>query len=120
MEKKEVEYFREILLEQLKMLLGKADESVSDLMMLSDDSADPLDHTSNDMARGYTLRMRDRENRLIGKIHQALRNIEDGSYGICEMCEEEIGIERLKVRPVARYCIQCKQKNEAYEKTYGL
>ncbi len=119
MEKENLEFFRGILQDQLGRLLGKAGETVSDLMVLSNDTADPLDHASNDIARGYTLRMRDRESRLIGKIRQALKNIEAGNYGICEMCEEEISIERLKARPVARYCIQCKQKIEAHEKTYG-
>jgi DnaK suppressor protein len=120
MEKDDLLYFKNTLQEQLEVLLGKAGETVSDLMVLSNDTADPLDHASNDIARGYTLRMRDRESRLIVKIRQALKNIEEGEYGICEMCEEDIGIERLKARPVARYCIQCKQKVEAQEKTYGL
>lgn len=120
MEKENLEFFKAMLEEQLNTLLGKAGETVSDLMVLSNDTADPLDHASNDMARGYTLRMRDRESRLIAKIRQALKNIEERHYGICEMCEEEISVERLKARPVARYCIHCKQKIEAHEKTYGL
>ncbi|MGE0084458.1 MAG: RNA polymerase-binding protein DksA [Desulfococcaceae bacterium] len=119
MEKENLDFFKTVLQEQLDTLLGKIGATVSDLLVLSNDTADPLDHAANDMARGYTLRMRDRESRLIEKIRQALRKIEDGNYGICEMCEEEISVERLKARPVARYCIQCKQKIETYEKTYG-
>ena len=60
--------------------------------------------------------MRDRERKLLGKIDEAVARIEDGSYGRCEECGGEIGIERLKARPVTTFCIDCKSSQEAREK----
>jgi DnaK suppressor protein len=66
------------------------------------------------------LRIRDRERTLIGKIREALERIEDGTYGICEECGEEITAERLKARPVTTLCIECKKRQETEEKVKGL
>ncbi len=81
--------------------------------------ADPLDRATEERSRNDRMRMRDRESRLIVKIRKALLAIEDGSYGICEECEEPIGIERLKARPVTSYCITCKTRQEALERVIG-
>jgi DnaK suppressor protein len=80
-----------------------------------DEIGDFLDMATSESSRSYLLRIRDRENRLIKKIRQALRDMEDGNYGYCQQCDEEIAIERLKARPVARFCIHCKTKMEAQE-----
>jgi DnaK suppressor protein len=66
------------------------------------------------------LRIRDRERKLIGKIKEALERIEQGTYGICEDCGEEISTERLKARPVTTLCIDCKKTQETEEKVKGL
>jgi DnaK suppressor protein len=66
------------------------------------------------------LRIRDREHKLIKKIKKALDRIENGTFGICESCGEEISIKRLKARPVTSQCIECKSKEEALEKALGL
>ena len=68
------------------------------------------------MNTAFKFRIRDRENKLIKKIKLALNKIEEGEYGICEMCEEDISFERLKARPVAALCIDCKIKLENEEK----
>jgi DnaK suppressor protein len=62
------------------------------------------------------LRIRDRERKLIFKIQEALTRIDEGTFGICEECGEEIGIERLKARPVTTLCIECKSSQEVEEK----
>jgi DnaK suppressor protein len=62
------------------------------------------------------LRIRDRERRLINKIKEALERIENGTFGICEMCEEDISEARLKARPVTTLCIDCKIEQEKNEK----
>lgn len=116
MEKKDLEYFRKLLNEQLHDLITKADDTVTDLLTFSDSSADLVDRASMDLDRNFNLRIRDRESKLIRKIRQALESIEDGSYGICEMCGEDISIARLEARPVTTYCIQCKTKKEAMER----
>ena len=65
--------------------------------------------------RDFAIRMRDRESKLIRKIKEALGRIENGSYGICEMCEQQIAVARLKARPVASLCIDCKRVLETLE-----
>ncbi|MGD9124084.1 MAG: TraR/DksA C4-type zinc finger protein, partial [Desulfarculaceae bacterium] len=69
--------------------------------------------------RNFLLRIRDRERKLISKIQDALARIDDGTYGICEVCGEDISSERLKARPVTTLCINCKKRQEAQEKARG-
>jgi DnaK suppressor protein len=66
--------------------------------------------------RSFTLRIRDRERKLIAKIEEALRRLEEGSYGVCEECGEKIGAARLKARPVTTLCIDCKSVQEVAER----
>lgn len=110
------EFFKTLLAGQLEELQRKADGTVSDLLLLSVHSADLLDSSAMDADRSFTLRIRDRESKLINKIKAALDRIEDGEYGECEMCGEDIGIARLRARPVTTYCIRCKTKLENQEK----
>ena len=81
--------------------------------------ADPADRATAESDRAFTLRIRDRERRLIRKIQSALQRIDDGTYGICDECGEEIAIPRLKARPVTRLCINCKAKQEEDEHLRG-
>jgi DnaK suppressor protein len=115
----DIEYFKDLLSRQLDELLLRAERTVAELIRNGDLSADILDQASSDIGRNYTLRICDRESRLIRKIKTALTKIEDGTFGICEYCDEEIAIERLKARPVTAYCIRCKTKLEAFEKVSG-
>ena len=115
----DIEYFKDLLSSQLDELLARAEKTVAELIRNGDLSADIIDQASSDIGRNYTLRICDRESRLIGKIKTALAKIEDGTFGICESCDEEIGVERLKARPVTAYCIRCKTKMEAFEKVSG-
>ena len=115
----EIEYFKELLSRQLDELLLRAEKTVAQLVRDDDLSADIVDQAASDIDRNYTLRTCDRESRLIGKIKTALAKIEEGTFGICESCDEQIGIERLKARPVTAYCIRCKTQMEAFEKVSG-
>jgi len=119
MKNHDLDYFRGILTQTLNDLLSKGDETVSLLSETAMDSADLLDQAAQEADRSFRLRMRDRENKLIRKIKRSLTKIEEGTFGICEMCGEEISIKRLKARPVATYCISCKNKMEAMEKAVG-
>lgn len=113
----DIYFFKQLLNEQLDTLLGQADTVVHDLIEKEyETSPDPLDRASFELERGTMLRIRDRESKLIRKIQKSLENLENGSFGICEMCEKEIAIERLKARPVTTYCITCKTKMEALER----
>ena len=111
-----IQYFKELLLNQMEELLDKADLAVLEALSADSQNSDPLDVASENMNTAFKFRIRDRENKLIKKIKIALSKIESGEYGICEVCEEEISFERLKARPVAALCIDCKIKLEKEEK----
>ncbi len=113
----EIMAFRDLLENQLMELERRAGGTLSDLLLQSIGAADLLDLTTMESDRSFTLRIRDRERRLIRKIKAALRRIEEGTYGECEECGEDISPARLQARPVASYCIRCKTKLEALEKT---
>ena len=120
MNKEELEYIENLLKRQLVALMNDADHTVQSLLDVTDNIPDILDRASFESERSTLLRIRDRESYLIRKIKEALDRIEDGTFGICELCEREISIERLKVRPVTTYCIKCKTKLEQMEKASGF
>jgi len=119
MEQKDLDYFKDLLTGWLDELLSQADYTVMGLRDADGNLSDPLDRAVYDSERSYTLRMRDRESILIKKIKGSLEDIQDKSYGMCEDCGNDIAIERLKARPVARRCIGCKTKQEQVEKLIG-
>ena len=119
MEKKDLELFRHILTQWMEELLGQADNTFEGLLDSRENLPDPLDRASAASDRNWTLRIRDRESMLINKIRQSLEDIENGEYGICEDCGEDISIERLNARPVTSLCIGCKTKRESMEKLTG-
>ena len=100
-------------------LLANARITVSGLIVPVETAPDPLDRAVADRDRGMIERIRSRESRLIAKIQAALERIEDGSYGICERCGEEIAVGRLLARPVAALCITCKSELERAERLAG-
>ena len=120
MDKKNLEYFKNYLSDRLKELLSQADDTVSDMTDPSDNFPDPTDRASLEADRNFMLRIRDRESKLIKKIKKALDRIENGTFGICESCGEDISVKRLKARPVTTQCIECKTKEEAMEKALGI
>lgn len=113
-------YFKATLIQQLESLLTAAEKTVGLLVQSDGQTADPLDRAALDNERNYTFRIRDRESHLIRKIKTTLEKIEDGSFGICDQCGDEIALARLKARPVTSYCIQCKTQMEAFEKVSGF
>ena len=120
MKKKDIEYFRKFLEKRLEELLSHADNTVSGMTTPKENFPDPTDRASLEADRNFMLRIRDRENKLIKKIKKALDRIETGSFGVCEKCGEDISVKRLKARPVTTLCIDCKTKEEAFEKALGL
>jgi DnaK suppressor protein len=109
---KELDYLKKILINQLDSLLKQGGETVSGVRSQEGQFSDPLDRASYDEAQGNMLRIRDRESRLINKIRNALYCMDEGSYGICEQCGEDISFKRLEARPVTTKCIQCKTEEE--------
>ena len=120
MKKKDIEFFKQLLEERLNDLLDQADDTVSGMTVPKENFPDPTDRASHEAERNFMLRIRDREHKLIKKIKEALNRIENGTFGSCEQCGEDITIKRLKVRPVTTQCIDCKTKEEALEKALGL
>jgi DnaK suppressor protein len=120
MKKKDVEYFKKLLTQRLQTLLAEASDTVSGMTDEKATFPDPTDRASMESDRNFMLRIRDRERKLIGKIREALDRIDNGTYGICDSCGEDISIKRLKARPVTTQCIQCKTKEEAKEDALGI
>ena len=120
LKKKQLNYFKKLLNQRLDDLIIEASRTVSGMSDLKENMPDPADRATLESDRNFTLRIRDRERRLIGKIKEALERIENGTYGICESCEEDISEKRLKARPVTTLCIDCKTKQEDEEKLKGL
>ncbi|MEA3428931.1 MAG: RNA polymerase-binding protein DksA [Thermodesulfobacteriota bacterium] len=120
MKKKDVQYFKELLTRRLEELLSHGDDTVLGMTTPKENFPDPTDRASLESDRNFMLRIRDRENKLIKKIKKALARIDNGTFGICEKCGEDISINRLKARPVTTQCIECKTKEEALEKALGL
>ncbi len=120
MKKERLEHFRALLNNKLEELLAEAGKTVSGMSSTkSDNFPDPTDRASLETDRNFLLRVRDRERKLIAKVQEALKRIDDGSYGICEVCGEDISEKRLEARPVTTSCIECKKEEEEHEKHFG-
>ncbi len=116
MDQNKQEYFKGVLQEEMRLLLEEAGKTVSEMTADNTNFPDPNDRATQESDRNFELRIRDRERRLLNKIREALERIEEGSFGVCELCGEEISEARLKARPVTTLCIDCKMEEERKEK----
>ena len=114
------EFFKELLIQRLDDLIAEANKTVSGFAAFKDVCPDFLDQASMESDADFSLRLKERESRLMKKIRRAVEKLEEGDFGVCEKCGREISEERLKVRPMAALCIKCKKKQEAIEKIKGL
>jgi DnaK suppressor protein len=119
MEAKDIQFFRDMLNSMLGDILQKGQATIDDMTETVEVYADPADRATAESDRAFTLRLRDRERKLIKKIQQALTRIEEGEFGICVECGDEIGTARLKARPMTTLCINCKSKQEEDEMVRG-
>ena len=110
-----IEYFRDQLTQRLGELLAEVNKPVKDSTDLNQNLPDPNDRATAESDMNFTLRIRERETKLMIKLQEALKRIENGTYGICEECEEEISEARLKARPMTILCIDCKREQEIPE-----
>lgn len=107
-------------LEALKEEISSdVEQTLTDMTHQDGNIPDPNDRATVESDRSFELRIRGRERKLMDKVEQALNRIEEGTYGICEGCGEDISVKRLKARPVATYCIDCKTQQEQREKAQG-
>lgn len=116
MEAELLAWFKKNLNQQLEELLAKADSTIEGMGSAVTNFPDPTDRALYESSQTRDLRIREREKKLATKIREALSRIQNGTFGICEECGEEIDIERLKARPVTTLCIDCKRKQEELEK----
>jgi DnaK suppressor protein len=116
MSKNQMKHFKDILAEWKNELSHDINKTVSHMQDELTSYADPNDRASQESDMALELRNRDRERKLIKKIEQTIRNIENDEYGYCEQCGEEIGLNRLQARPTATLCIDCKTLDEIREK----
>ena len=112
----EVDTLKAMLDEQLATMLENSRDNVTNLTATRETDSDPLDVAVTESNRDFTLRLADRERRLIGKVRHALQRIQEGEYGVCESCGEPITYGRLLARPVAAQCIDCKTEAEQLER----
>jgi len=119
MDKEQLEQFRSQLLDKRDEILAEAGKTLSDMTDQTTNIPDPNDRATVESGRSFELRIRDRERKLLSKIEEAIGRLDEGEYGVCEGCGEEIGIKRLEARPVTTYCIDCKTLQETKEKSQG-
>ena len=119
MNEMQVEYFRQKLLDWKKSLLAQSQDTLEELRQGGLNQPDELDRASMETDKALDLRTKDRARKLISKINDALKRIEDGTYGYCEETGEPIGVERLEARPVATLSIEAQERHERMDKTYS-
>jgi DnaK suppressor protein len=108
------------LTKQINELLSEAGKTVSEMTNgLRENYPDQNDRASLESDRNFELRIRDRERKLIAKMQEAIKRIDEGTFGICEVCGGNISEKRLMARPVTTQCINCKTKQEQVEKLEG-
>ncbi len=117
MRKRDLERCRTLLLEQRERILGNVGRVLSgELDVDPNDFPDEIDTAVAESSLSFTGQMRERERRLLNKIERMLKKIDQGTYGECEGCGEDIGGKRLLARPVASLCIACKDEQERDER----
>ena len=119
MEQKVLDSFQKQLVEKREDILKETERTLSELNDQSGNIPDPNDRATAESGRNFELRIRQREQRLLSKIEEALQRIDDGEFGECESCGELIGLKRREARPVTSLCIECKTTQESKEKSQG-
>ena len=114
----QLEYFRQKLLRWRTELLQESNETLQHLQEESLSEPDIADRASLETDRALELRTRDRERKLISKIDDALRRIEEGTYGFCEETGEPISLKRLEARPIATLSLEAQERHERMERTH--
>jgi DnaK suppressor protein len=120
LKKRELKRFKELLVQNRAELVKKARRTLSEEMTLdTDDLPDEMDLATSEYNQSLIFRLRGREKQLLEKIDRALEKIDNGVFGICENCEEDIEPKRLDARPVTTLCFRCKDEQEKHERSYG-
>lgn len=116
MRKRELDRYRAVLRGQLVSLIGHGEAAVHQMVEEGEEIPDPNDRATVEEGRNWSLRLRDRDRRLIGKVQNALDRLEAGTFGTCTRCGAAISSARLRARPVTDLCIACKTESERAER----
>ena len=120
MNKAQLKKFKTLLSEKRDEIVKKAKQTLEEDMALdANDLPDEMDLASSEYLQSFQFRLRGREKTFLKKIDHALAKIDQGTFGICEECEEPIHMKRLEARPETTLCIRCKEDQERAEKDYG-
>jgi len=119
MNKRDLKSINKRLINWLEELSSNGDCNLDGLNGSGEQLPDLVDQASSIIERKMSQNLCDRENLLIDKIKRALKDIEEGTYAICNLCGEDIAIKRLKASPVVRYCIDCKTEMETRKRMTG-
>lgn len=118
MNAKQVDYFKRKLLAWKDDIGKESRETIVHLQSETENHPDLGDRATSEADRSLELRTRDRQRKLISKIDEALRRIEDGSYGYCEETGEPIGVARLDARPIATLSLEAQERHERRERVH--
>lgn len=119
MNPKQLEYFRLKLLEWRQSLLDESQQTIDQMRDAARDVSDEAERASRETEISFELRTRDRYRKLLAKIDQALKRIDDESYGYCDETGEPIGLDRLEARPIATLSIEAQERREQLERQYS-
>ena len=120
MNKTQLKKFKTLLEQKRDDIIRRAQQTLSEDMTLdANELPDEMDLASTEYLQSFTFRLRGREKTFLRKIQKALEKIEDGSFGLCEECEQPISLKRLEARPEAPLCIKCKEEQEREEKDFA-
>jgi DnaK suppressor protein len=113
LDKKTITRFRKILLKEREQIVGEVKQIVESSKEMGQDGIQDIgDEAANIYNKQVLLSLNENERMRLHEVDESLDRIENGTYGICEECGEPIGLKRLEVRPVAKYCVPCKTKLE--------
>ena len=118
MNERQREYFRAKLLAWREDILKEAKETLQHLQEESENHPDIADRASSETDRAIELRARDRQRKLIAKIDEALKRIDEGTYGYCEETGEPISLRRLEARPIATLSVEAQERHEQRDRIY--
>ncbi len=119
MNPKQLEYFRQKLLQWRQSLLDESQQTIDQMRDAARDVSDEAERASRETEISFELRTRDRYRKLLAKIDQALKRIDDETYGYCDETGEPIGLERLEARPIATLSIEAQERREQLERQFS-
>lgn len=119
MQTNDVQFFKELLLKQRSDILNKTATLKQDQAIEGTVQGDEADLAVSEQGLSLTLRLQERDTQHLQKIDRTLGKIDEGSFGLCEQCEEELPKQRLMARPVANLCVSCKEEQESREKVFA-